>query len=120
MIKDRWNAARRTRSKFEDTSAEWLTTEECFPEGPCSGGGGNASSTGRPALPFHEKGRRAKLKSTAGLRRASSREELVFSAASKVYEAGQRDAAKHLEAVGSPRRGPSLMAQVKIVLIRRG
>lgn len=112
-IKDRWNAARRYRSKFEEDNGEWLADEECFPKGPCSGGGAKMSSSGRPALPFHEKGRRAKLKSTAGLRRTSSREELVFSAASKVHEAGQRDAAKYLEAVGSPQCGPALIAQTK-------
>ena len=112
-IKDRWNAARRTRSRLVSMHEKWLAADECFPEGPCSGGGGRPSSSGRPALLFREKGHRAKLMATAELRRASSREELVFSAASKVHEAGQRDAAKCLMEVGSPRRGPALVAEVK-------
>ena len=108
-LKDRWAAARRTKARFLSKNGDWLSVRECFPGGPCS----SRADAGRPALPFPEKGRRSKLKATEDLRRSHGREELVFCAASKVYEAGQRGAGKVLEEVGSPRRGPSLVARTK-------
>ena len=112
-IKDRWHAAKRIITRFHNNNRQWLAEKECVPNSLCCGDVAEASFSGRPALPFSEKGRRAKLMATEELRRSSSREELVFSAASKVHVAGRRDAAKFLEEVGSPRRGPALMAQTK-------
>ena len=71
----------------------------------------SGGSRGRPALPFREKGRRAKQQATAALRRSATTPELVFSAAAAVHQEGRRRAARLLEEAGSPRRGSLLVSR---------
>ena len=99
----------RERERFMKKNADWLAMESCFKDGSCQ----QVSGSGRPALPFREKGRRAKLQSSEDLRRSMSREELVFAAANRVHEEGSRNAASLLEEVGSPQRRVALVQHTR-------
>ena len=100
------------------TNQSWLAVEECLLEPVCTTAGGTTAGgttadggRGRPALPFAEKGRRARQKATADLRRSASTPVLVFAAASAVRQEGRRRESHLLEEAGSPRRGSLLVAR---------
>ena len=89
-------------------NGSWLAVEECLFEPVCTTSGGRR---GRPALPFTEKGRGAKQKSTAGLRRSACTPVLVIAAAPAVHQEGRRRKSHLLQEAGSPRRGSQLVAR---------
>ena len=107
-LRIRWRNSDRKRKTFEKKNRSWLDVEECLPEPVCSTLVGRR---GRPALPFVVKGRRAKQKATADLRRSASTPALVFSAAVAVRQDGRRRESRLLEEAGSPRRGSLLVAR---------
>ena len=102
-MRKRWSQAHRSQHRFFTRNSKWLERTVCLPSRLCR------RSSGRRPLPFAQKRARAKLQSTVGLRSNSTREELVFAAASSVRMEGRRRAAKMVEAAGSPSRGPHLV-----------